>query len=173
MAEDYSDDTTVVHRTAFLNHMRRVPGPVAIIATRSGDERTGLVATAWNSLCADPPMLLACVNRKASAYPLVQRAGAFSVNLLSTGHAEAVAIFSAKRGLEGSARFLAEDWVDGPRGQPMYRSAVAAFECALEATHDYGTHTILIGRVEDMRCADEAEAMLYLDGCFASAVRAA
>lgn len=159
-------------RTAFLSHMRRVPGPVAIIATAAGDERTGLAATAWNSLCADPPMLLACINRNASAYPLVKKAQAFSINLLPTSDMETVAVFSAKRGLEGKDRFLPDQWENGPHGQPMYRDAIAAFECALDGTHDYGTHTILIGRVGDMRSRDAAEAMLYLDGCFASAVRA-
>lgn len=165
-----SDDAS--RRSQFLGQMRRVPGAVAIIATAIGEDRTGLVATAWNSLCADPPMLLACVNRKASAYPLVQRSRAFSVNLLAASHAEMVAIFSAQRGLEGAARFLQGDWSTGPLGQPMLQQAIASFECTLEGSHDYGTHTILIGQVGDMRSDNDAEAMLYLDGCFASAVRA-
>jgi flavin reductase len=151
--------------------MRRVPGAVAIVATGTQGERTGLAATAWNSLCADPPMLLACINRNASAHPLVLSSGAFSINLLAADHAETVAIFSAQRGLDGSARFVADEWVEGALGQPMYRDAIASFECTLEATHDYGTHTILIGRVGLMRSRDDAKAMLYLDGCFASAVR--
>jgi flavin reductase (DIM6/NTAB) family NADH-FMN oxidoreductase RutF len=160
------------HRSAFLNQMRRVPGSVAIVATGAGEERTGLAATAWNSLCADPPMLLACINRRASAHAVIHRTGAFSINLLPADHQETVAIFSAQRGLEGSARFLDDVWVEGDRGQPMLREAIASFECALEGTHDYGTHTILIGRVGTMHCRDDVEAMLYLDGGFASAIRA-
>ena len=164
-------DDIAAKRSRFLGQMRRVPGAVAVIATGFEGDRTGLVATAWNSLSADPPMLLACVNRKASAYSLVQRSRAFSVNLLATGHSETVAIFSAQRGLEGAARCVDSDWITGPLGQPMLRKAIASFECTLEATHDYGTHTILIGQVGDMRSENDAEAMLYLDGCFASAVR--
>lgn len=171
-AIDTGTNNDAGRRSRFLGQMRRVPGAVAIIATGIGDDRTGLVATAWNSLCADPPMLLACINRKASAYPLVQRSRAFSVNLLATSHSETVAIFSAQRGLEGSARFVDSDWITGPMGQPMLRQAIASFECTLEGTHDYGTHTILIGQVGDMSSDNDAEAMLYLDGCFASAVRA-
>jgi len=161
------------HRAAFLGQMRRVPGPVAIVATSVDGERTGLAATAWNSLCADPPMLLACVNRNASAHRLIHRASAFSINLLPADHIETVAIFSAQRGLEGSARFLDDAWSDGILGQPMLREAIAAFECSLDGTHDYGTHTILVGKVGAMQCRDDAEAMLYLDGCFTSAMRLA
>ena len=116
-------------------------------------------------------MLLACVNRKASAHALIHRVGAFTINLLPLEDEETVAIFSAQRGLEGSARFLDGRWISGQGGQPMLSDAIASFECELEGTHDYGTHTILIGQVGSMHCRDDAEAMLYLDGCFASAFR--
>lgn len=169
---DHSSEVLVgARRAEFLGQMRRIPGSVAIVATALGEDRTGLAATAWNSLCADPPMLLACVNRNASAYQLIQRAKAFSINLLPIDHGETVAIFSAQRGLDGASRFLDEMWTDGMLGQPMLREAVVSFECSLEGTHDYGTHTILIGKVESMNFRSDAEAMLYLDGCFASAMR--
>lgn len=171
MMDGCSDKGASDHRGAFLDRMRRVPGAVAIIATASGAERTGLAATAWNSLCADPPMLLACVNRNASAHALVQRARAFSINLLPVDHTETVAIFSAQRGLEGAARFLDAMWTQGPLGQPMLREAIASFECALEEAHDYGTHSILIGRVGSMQSWGDAKAMLYVDGGYAAATR--
>ena len=159
-------------RARFLQQMRLVPGAVAIVATALGTRRTGLVATAWNSLCADPPMLLACINRRSSAHPIVADARAFSINLLAADHAETVAIFSARRGLDGADRFVPGAWTDGPGGQPLLNDAVAAFECELDDLHDYGTHSILIGRVGAMRSRADAPAMLYLDGGFASAVLA-
>ena len=158
-------------RAAFLGQMRLVPGAVAIIATAVEGSRTGLAATAWNSLCADPPMLIACINRTSSAHPLIQRAGAFSISLLPSDASETVAIFSKQRGLEGSDRFIADQWTEGKMGQPMLRAAIASFECELVDAHDYGTHTILIGRVGHMTSPNESEAMLYLDGCFAAAVK--
>lgn len=165
-----ADQDAAALRAGFLRQMRRVPGAVAVVATATAGERTGLAATAWNSLCADPPMLLACINRRASANPLVRRAGAFSVNLLAADHAELVAIFSGQRGRAGAARFDAADWQDGPLGQPLLLSATAAFECELKDVHDYGTHSILIGVVGALRSRDGADAMLYLDGNFAHAV---
>lgn len=160
-------------RGDFLRSMRAVPGPIALIATSSEGRRAGLAATAWNSLCADPPMLLACVNRNASAYPLIAEGRAFSINLLPRGSDELVAIFSKQRGLEGDARFLKGEWESGPKGMPMLSRAVVSFECSLEATHEYGTHSILIGKVGEIRVRDEHEALLYVDGCFASALRQA
>lgn len=158
-------------RSQFLRSMRSVPGPVAIVASAAGAVRGGLTATAWNSLSADPPMLLACINRKASAHDLIQRAGAFSVNLVPKGGNELAAIFAGQRDLSGAERFLSGQWEEGPRGQPMLTDAVASFECELAGVHDYGSHSILVGRVGEMRNRCDGQALLYVDGRFASALR--
>lgn len=49
-------------------------------------------------------------------------------------------------------------------------SAVAAFECTLKQSHEYGTHTILIGQVEEMRNREGVSSLLYLDGQFAKVI---
>lgn len=155
-------------RTAYVQRMRHVPGPVAVIAAASGAARGGLTATAWSSLCADPPMLLVCINRHARAHSIILEAGAFSINLLSQEQAETAAIFGAQRDLTGADRFLDEHWMDGARGQPILKAAVAAFECALEQAHDHGTHSILIGQVKAMSQAGHVGALLYCNGSFGS-----
>lgn len=152
------------HRANFIAQMRVVPGPVALICSANGKERTGMAATAWNSLCAEPPMLLVCVNRQASANEMIVSSGRFSVNLLSANDIETVAIFSAQRGLSGAARFLDGRWDEGKLGQPILKDAVAVFECELEARHSHGTHDIFIGRVRHMMRTGNAEPLLYMDG---------
>ena len=68
-------------RSMFVEHMPGVPGAVAILATAADGNRTGLAAPAWNSLCAEPPILIACINRNATGNPMIQRAGAFGVSI--------------------------------------------------------------------------------------------
>ena len=153
-------------RADFVEQMRAVPGAIALICVADGKTRTGMAATAWNSLCADPPMLLACVNRSTSAHPLITQGHRFSVNLLSKSDVETVAVFSGQRGLSGDARFAEAAWLAGPGGQPLFADAVAAFECELEATHSYGTHDILIGKVVHTRKGAAAPPLIYLDGEF-------
>lgn len=157
-------------RPAFLGAMRLVPGAIAIIATAYEGVRGGLAATAWSSLSADPPTMLACVNRNASAHDLIGRAGAFSINLLDASHTETVAIFSAQRGLSGADRFLSDEWEQGALGQPLFREAVAAFECRLEDLHDTGSHSLLIGQVSELRTRPDGRPLLYRDGAYAYVV---
>lgn len=153
-------------RADFVAQMRAVPGAIALICASDGVTRTGMAATAWNSLCADPPMLLVCVNRTASAHPLITQGRKFSVNLLGTGDVETVAVFSGQRGLSGDARFAEGNWEAGPAGQPLFLHAVAAFECELEAAHSYGTHDIFIGRVLHTRKGAGEQPLIYLDGAY-------
>ena len=156
-------------RQSFLIGMRAVPGAVAIIATSNGDERLGLVATAWTSLSADPPTMLACINRSATAYNDIIYNRAFSINLLDVAQDENVAIFSAKRGLNRGERFLEGCWTTGPDGQPWLKDAAVSFECSLENFYEHGTHTVLIGRVGSVQVDLRREAMLYADGAIARA----
>lgn len=82
-----------------------------------------------------------------------------------------MAFFSAQRGLDGASRLLDEMWTDGTLSHPMLREAVVSSDCSLVGTHDYRTHTIIIGKVASINYRSDAQAMLYLDGCFASVMR--
>jgi flavin reductase (DIM6/NTAB) family NADH-FMN oxidoreductase RutF len=93
-------------REFFTHRMREVPGAVAIIATLNRGERRGLAATAWCSLSADPPTVVAFVNRTASAHDFIVESGLFSISQLGATHDEIIAIFSNQRGLQGDERFL-------------------------------------------------------------------
>jgi flavin reductase len=143
-------------RAQFLNRMREVPGAVAIIATAHEGVRGGLAATAWCSLSADPPTMLVCVNRSASAHDAIVASRLFSINQLATAHEEVIAIFSNQRGLQGADRFLPDQWQDGSRGAPLLQQAVTAYECAVVGRLVYETHSLFIGQVVDMLVPGEA-----------------
>ena len=157
------------HRAEFLTQMRRVPGAVAIIATSDGGERRGMAATAWTSVCADPPTMLVCVNRQASVHQPISKTGRFAINLLAATEAETVSVFSAQRGLDGDARFTVDQWLSGPLGQPLLRQAVAAFELRAVDSHTYGTHDIIIGEVQSMQLGPDEPAMVYCNGAICAA----
>ena len=156
-------------RDAFILAMQQVPGAVAIIATCHAGERAGLTATAWASVTADPPTLLACVNRAASAHALFLQSGSFSINLLAASDVETAAVFSAQRSLDGDARFSASGWAKGAQDVPILESAVAVFECRLTGKVGHGTHTILFGEVRAILWRDDVDALVYVRRGFASA----
>jgi len=56
---------------------------VCVITTAIDQQRYGLTATAVSSVCAQPPRLLACVNKSSFTHANIAKAGCFCVNVLS------------------------------------------------------------------------------------------
>jgi flavin reductase (DIM6/NTAB) family NADH-FMN oxidoreductase RutF len=63
------------------------------------------------------------------------------------------------------ARFEGDAWETLETGAPVYRDALASFDCRLMTTLAVQTHTVLIGRAVVVRNADAAvEPPIYYDG---------
>lgn len=147
-------------REDFVAAMARAVSGVAILATDGPRGRFGITVSSFTSVSADPPLVLACVNRTSVAHAAVLRNGVFCVNLLSTEQRELADVF-AGRPLRGRPYdFKDEEWHTGDTGAPRLEEAVATFDCALEQAHDAGSHTIFIGRVRAVT-GRTAEPLLY------------
>lgn len=151
----------------FLAGMRKVAGAVTVVTTidRAG-ERRGLTATAICSLSAEPPSLIACVNRKTWVAQFVPDSGVFAVNVLSHTQEAVARAFAGQMSLAAGERFTIGDWGLGTSGVPICRDALASFECRLARAVEHTTHVILIGEVV-ATALGSGQALVYLGGNFA------
>jgi flavin reductase (DIM6/NTAB) family NADH-FMN oxidoreductase RutF len=155
-------DAGLVSPDAYRAAMRFVPAAVTIVTARHGGARNGLTATAVASVSAEPPQLLICVNREASAEPLIAASGRFAVNLLAPAHQESADRFAQSK-LSSDERFEAHRWIDLPTGMPALADAVATFECRIVQHSRLGSHSLFIGEVVGIRTAP-GEPLLYHAG---------
>jgi flavin reductase (DIM6/NTAB) family NADH-FMN oxidoreductase RutF len=135
----------------FCSGVSRLAGAVAVVATGRVDQVAhwrGMTTTAVSSLCADPPSLVVCLNRRTGTYQRVKQVGLFSVNLLSTRHLQLAKTFGGYDALVGPERFAASDWKPGALGVPVLADALATYECRIERTISHGTHALLLSSVE-------------------------
>lgn len=126
---------------------------VTIITTRLGDVIHGMTANAVSSVSLDPTLLLVCIDRRARLHDLIVQAGFFAVNILASDQ-EALSGHFAGRGKDGAPppglRFVyGSEGDDG--GVPTIAGCLAALRCAVEVAYDGGDHTILLGRVSELR----------------------
>lgn len=150
---------------AYKAGMRRLAAGVSLITSRFGDTRVGLVATAVSSVAADPPTLLVCINKGASAHDAIDAAGILAVNVMAFADQDLVHAFGdpARRG----ERFQQGDWDSAATGAPILRSAAVAFDCAVVHRVPYRTHTIFLGEVRAVRLGTQAcPPMVYHDQRF-------
>ncbi|HSI41434.1 MAG TPA: flavin reductase family protein [Xanthobacteraceae bacterium] len=152
----------------FRQAMRQFAGGVAIVTAGTGADRTGLTATAITSLSAEPSALVVCVNRSASAWPLILREQAFGVNLLAVGHVGLAKRFAGVDGVKGAARYEQGLWTRLETGVPVLADALAAFDCAVEEVFERHSHAVLIGRVRAVHAGLPGDPLLYWQGGYRS-----
>ncbi|MCW5748494.1 MAG: flavin reductase family protein [Alphaproteobacteria bacterium] len=152
---------------AFKTGMRHLAASVCLITTRHGAERGGLTATAVCSVSAEPPQLLVCVNREASAHPLIVASRICAVNVMAPGHRKIAERFAGMDGVEGDARFVdLGEWGTLVTGAPVLKGCPVTFDCRVVSTTVAGTHTIVIGEIVGVTLDASCKPLLYAGGAF-------
>ena len=151
--------------------MRRLASGVTVIATEHRGERSGLLSTGVASVSAEPPVLLACINRSASSHDPIAHSGRFCVNVLQQGDEELAGRFSSSRYREG--RFAGREWRRLATGAPALVGCLASFDCVVTRALTAETHTVFFGSVVDVRLWSEViEPLLYWDGSYRTSAAA-
>lgn len=139
----------------FRDGMALLAAAVSIITTDGDNGRHGFTASAVCSVSDDPPTLLVCINRVASAHPHILDHGTLAVNVL-TGDQQALSSVFSSRSKTMEERFAAATWNRGTVGSPLLTDALASFECIVDQAIDAGTHTVVLARVVDIVLSAEA-----------------
>ena len=152
---------------SFKQAMRQCAGTVALVTVGTAQgHRTGLTVTSACSLSDNPPSLLVCVNRNASAHARICEERAFAVNFLHEEHALLALTFSGQKGVNGDDRFAFGRWTTGVTGTPILEDAVAAFDCVLTQALETRTHSIFVGEVRNVSLSAQNTPLVYLRGSF-------
>ena len=151
---------------SFKQAMRRVASTVNVITICVDGEPMGITATAMSSLAMDPPSLLVCVNRAASMHASMEGVTHFGVNVLHRDQEHLAQMFADRS--KQALRFATGWDVDCAR-PPRLTDAQASLLCRRIDHHQFGTHSIFIGVVEDVTVRPEVDPLVYLDGNYASA----
>ena len=149
----------------FITAMAAAATGVSVITTEGSAGRFGLTVSAISSVSAEPPMLLACVNRKSPAAAAIVENGRFAVNVLGFHNQDVAEIFSGRPKNGKPYDFECHGWEDGQIGMPVLSDATANFECEIECSQDAGSHRIFIGRVINAR-QNAVQPLIYCNRAF-------
>src|SRR5512134_424983 len=158
-------EPTPVDAEQFKSGMRTLAGAVNIVTSISAGHRYGMTATAVCSAAAEPPTVLACVNRLASTHGAVAKSKVFCVNVLRAEDWELSTSFSGAH--SGEARFNSRDWTRLVTGSPVLIDALVSFDCRVVKKLAHGTHTIFLGVVEQVAFGQKGKPLLYSEGQYA------
>jgi flavin reductase (DIM6/NTAB) family NADH-FMN oxidoreductase RutF len=147
----------------FRSVLGRFPSGVTVVTTKNGDgSDEGMTVSAFCSVSLNPPLVLICIEKNASAYRALINAPGFVVNILAASQEQIARRFA----IVDIDRFEGVGYSRSQNGFAILDDVLGVIECATFAMHDAGDHTILVGEVEAAR-AQSGTPLLYYRGGYA------
>jgi flavin reductase (DIM6/NTAB) family NADH-FMN oxidoreductase RutF len=160
-AMDSINDSSLFNELQFRSLMRSMVSGVTVITTSHQGHPHGMTATAFSSVCAEPPTILIVLNRSTRTHPLISASRHFVVNLLAEEQREMGQRFAGKH----DDQFREVKYTENSFGIPVIDGAAASLECETVSEVNFGTHTIFIGKV--IRGAtSEVSPLVYHNGSY-------
>lgn len=131
----------------------------------AGDEPVGMTCQSFMSVSIDPPLVVFSPARTSRAWPLIQRSGAYCVNVLAADQVDV----SDQMASRGTDKFAGISWRPSPEtGSPVLEGALAYVDCRIHTVHEAGDHRLVVGRVVDLGASDVPDALTFFQGRYGS-----
>lgn len=157
----------MIEPRTFIDMMASLAASVTIVTVDGSEEPSGLTVSAFTSVSADPPIVLICIDNRASTLPLLLGGDGFTVNLLPKGTEEVAMLFATP----GTDRFGAVGWRRIEGAGPVLEDAYGHFACRRIEAVELGDHWVIFGEVTSSDRTDEyVEPLVYHDRRFVEIV---
>jgi len=145
--------------SAFTSALSLAANGVSVATTAHDGRRAGLTVSSMCSVCAEPALLLVCVNADNVFCELADASGRFAVNILKDSQQDLSNVFA---GLEDTDDRFATigDWTTLTGGSPILADGLVSLDCELDTSIARGTHRIFLGHVIDVRTT-RGEPLVY------------
>ena len=126
----------------------KIPNALALIGSRSGEERNGMTASWITQLSMEPVLIGVGVDNTAVTHRLISEGGSFTVNLWSSEDTRVFVKFS-KPATYADGTLNGRAVREATTGAPVFTEAIAWMDCEVRHAIDLGTHTLFVGELVD------------------------
>lgn len=155
-----------VTASAFTSALSQAANGVSVVTTTCNSQSAGLTVSSMCSVCADPALILVCVNLDNEFCEMAMNSGSFAVNIIPCDSVELATVFAGLGDNPEASRFSVGDWTTLSTGAPILSNALVALDCQLDSSLVKGSHRVFFGKVVDVRTTS-GEPLLYTDRRFA------
>lgn len=141
---------------------------VSIVTTDGDHGKAGLTVSSMCSVCAEPALILACVNADNEFCAKADANQRFAINILTTSHTTLSGIFAGLGEAPDTDRFATGQWQILSTGSPVLSDALVSLDCQLVSANTHGTHRIYIGEVLAV-LSNSSEPLIYTNRRYAHA----
>ncbi len=131
---------------------------IGVAACRDADGAiSALTINSFTSVSLEPPLVLWCLENRASAYSAFMAAQSYGVSFLRADQQDVSDRYASF--LPGGPKEA--DFETWQTGAPILKQRLAGFDCKITARHDAGDHVILVGEVVRFDSASGAPLIYY------------
>lgn len=142
-----------VSSSGFRNTMSQFCTGVVVAAACYEKEPVGLTLQSFVSISLEPFLISISPGKSSVSWPKIRGAGKFCISILAEDQRSLCDAMSQS----GKDKFADVDWTLNQEQLPCFPGSIASVNCEIEAEHDVGDHTIVIGRVIDfhLSCSEK------------------
>ncbi|MDQ0028644.1 flavin reductase family protein [Arthrobacter bambusae] len=133
---------------------------LTVITAQTENGLAGFTCQSFSSLSLEPALVTFSPSRTSTTWPLLRKAGRFTVNILPTEHRHVAAQFARS----GAEKFAGVAHTPSPLGNPILADALAWIDCELHQEHAGGDHTIVVASVRSLGARPDGEPLLFFRG---------
>jgi 3-hydroxy-9,10-secoandrosta-1,3,5(10)-triene-9,17-dione monooxygenase reductase component len=146
---------------------------VVVVTSMSDGEPVGMTCQSFSSVSLEPPLVMFSPAKTSRAWPRMQRAGYFCVNILAADQSDVSDAMATK----GSDKYDGLGWRPASSGAPLLDGVLGYVDCTVQAVHEAGDHYVVLGRVKELGFApgveqgDGRKPLLYYRGGYDTVTR--
>jgi len=127
---------------------------VTVVTSVSDGAPVGMTCQSFSSVSLEPPLVMFSPAKTSRAWPLMQRAGFFCVNILAADQSG----LSNDMATKGDEKFTGVEWTTATTGAPVIDGVLGYIDCTVHQVIEAGDHYIVIGRVKELAFGDRRNA---------------
>ena len=133
-----------------------------IVTSKRGRELNGQIANTVFQVCAEPPMIAVCINKKNYTHEFIEESRVFAISILSKeAPMNLIGQFGFKSGRDID-KFENVNFKAGKTGAPLVTDFTVGFiEAEVMKSMEVGTHTLFVGKVVEASVLGREEPLTY------------
>ena len=120
----------------------------------------GMTVNSFTSVSLDPPLVLVCIDQRATILPHLTVTQPIAINVLAEGQTEVSSRFARKV----EDRFENLDWHAGHNGSPILAGSLAVFQCSVLQSLAAGDYQIVIAQVQSVDFSEGRPLLYFASG---------
>ncbi len=138
----------------------KIPSGVGVLTAKSGDLESAMLASWFQQVAFEPPMIAVAVNKSRPILELIRSSKSFTLSLFHTNQKDLFVHF-AKGSEPGQDPFQGIQVTRDPIGGVFLSDGMSYLSCEIAGELDAGDHKVFLGRVLKGGILNEGHSMIH------------